>query len=300
MSINKPSAWLLLDDRPGHQAQVLGVGKALGSINEIIPITSNGFGKLPLGITTLGVSKGTREALVPPYPDVVIAAGRRTVPIARWIKKRSPSSYVVQLMWPGSAYKEYNLIAAPAHDQIQSNDARIMETFGAPHALNKSLLEASRTQWTPHFAEYPSARLGVMIGGASKHGTLSPADAKLLAATINRYGSALITTSRRTPDAFIEALQQAIKVPYYLYRYNDGGDNPYHGILACSDALLVTGDSMSMLCEAYYTGKPVEIFDAEHLCSAKHKRLHAQLRAQKSVLNEAERIAARITKDLAL
>lgn len=289
----------MLDDRPGHHAQVLGVGKALGSLNEIIPLKPNWFGRLPLGITTLGVSKGSREALVPPYPDVVIAAGRKTVPIARWIKRKSPSTYVCQLMWPGSAYREYDLIAAPAHDQISRADHRIMETIGAPHALSPRLLETAHSKWQERFAQYPSARIGVMLGGASKHGTLLEADAKPLAAAINRYGSALITTSRRTPEAVINALLPLLNVPHYVYRYTPESENPYHGILACSDALLVTGDSMSMVCEAYYTGKPVELFAPDHLCGAKHKRLHAQLAEQKGKLDEAARIAERIRADLA-
>jgi mitochondrial fission protein ELM1 len=41
------------------------------------------------------------------------------------------------------------------------------------------------------------------------------------------------------------------------------GDNPYAGILALSDRLIVTSDSVSMVSEALATGHPVETFDLE-------------------------------------
>ena len=71
---SKPNAWLLLDDRPGHQTQVLGVGRALESINEIIALRFNLAAKLPFGASLHGVTKGSKESLVPPYPDIVLAA----------------------------------------------------------------------------------------------------------------------------------------------------------------------------------------------------------------------------------
>src|SRR5262249_1170230 len=39
------------------------------------------------------------------------------------------------------------------------------------------------------------------------------------------------------------------------------GDNPYLAFLGLADAIIVTGDSISMLAEACATGKPVHIFD---------------------------------------
>jgi mitochondrial fission protein ELM1 len=40
------------------------------------------------------------------------------------------------------------------------------------------------------------------------------------------------------------------------------GPNPYFGILACADLLVVTSDSVSMISEALGTDTPVEVFDA--------------------------------------
>ena len=295
MNTNRLTAWLLLDDRPGHQTQVLGVAKALGSLNEIIPLQFNRLSALPLWPSLLGINKGSREALAPPYPDVVIAAGRKTIPVARWIKKRSPKSCVVQLMWPGRAYAEYDLIAMPEHDALTSEDTRIMTTLGAPHALTAKILDQAKAAWQERLQSYEKP-IGVLIGGKSKHGTLRMSDAKEMANCINAHPSALITTSRRTPSEFITALKEAITVPHMFYAYGDAGENPYHAILACSEALLVTGDSMSMVCEARYLGKPTEIYAPGHLCGPKHLRLHKALNSHTGTLDEASRVAAEIKR----
>src|SRR5690606_27230614 len=43
------------------------------------------------------------------------------------------------------------------------------------------------------------------------------------------------------------------------YFWDGSGDNPYTGILAAADYIIVTEDSVSMTSEALATGKPVHI-----------------------------------------
>ena len=51
-------------------------------------------------------------------------------------------------------------------------------------------------------------------------------------------------------------------MPNYCYRWQAAdNENPYMGILAWADRLIVTGDSIAMLSEACATRKPVMIFD---------------------------------------
>jgi hypothetical protein len=45
-----------------------------------------------------------------------------------------------------------------------------------------------------------------------------------------------------------------------LYRWHDGGANPYHGLLGLADRFIVTGDSISMMVEVARLGKPLAIF----------------------------------------
>jgi hypothetical protein len=47
----------------------------------------------------------------------------------------------------------------------------------------------------------------------------------------------------------------------HVFLWNLVGDNPYRAILALSDRLIVTSDSVSMVSEALSTPHPVEVFD---------------------------------------
>jgi len=60
-------------------------------------------------------------------------------------------------------------------------------------------------------------------------------------------------------------------VPHYFW--NGSSENPYIGLLAHADALVVTGDSVNMLSEAASTGKPVHVVGLEG-GSAKFRRFH--------------------------
>jgi len=69
-------------------------------------------------------------------------------------------------------------------------------------------------------------------------------------------GIVLITPSRRTRPDIIDYIKK--QLPFAIIW--DGTDpNPYHEWLQNADQLIVTGDSISMACDACFTGKPVYI-----------------------------------------
>ena len=70
----------------------------------------------------------------------------------------------------------------------------------------------------------------------------------------------LVSTSPRTRAEAAESLFAAISRPAFLHCWSENGSNPYLGLLAIANFLVVTGDSASMLSEACATGKPVYIF----------------------------------------
>ena len=45
--------------------------------------------------------------------------------------------------------------------------------------------------------------------------------------------------------------------------WDETGDNPYFGILALADRLIVTAESISMISEALATGRPVHVLPLE-------------------------------------
>tara|TARA_Y100001968_G_scaffold248872_1_gene233470 strand:- start:1733 stop:2197 length:465 start_codon:yes stop_codon:yes gene_type:complete len=84
-----------------------------------------------------------------------------------------------------------------------------------------------------------------------------------------------ITTSRRTGKE-IEALLRKVLTGASTWIWNGEGENPYLGLLALADAIVVTADSVSMISEACSTGKPVYIAALEG-GSVKLNRFHRHL-----------------------
>jgi hypothetical protein len=103
-----------------------------------------------------------------------------------------------------------------------------------------------------------------MVGGQTKPFRFDDETAReLLEAAGQAAGEGFlyITTSRRTPPAVVETLEQALPANARLYRWSaDDRDNPYLALLALADRFIVTGDSMSMMIEVARLGKPLAIF----------------------------------------
>jgi hypothetical protein len=263
-----PRIWALLDDRPGDRSQVLGVLEALG-----LPFEQRHLGfalpaRLPnvlLGATLRGLDRASRACLVPPWPDLVVAAGRRSAPVARWLKRQQPATFFVQLMWPGSA-RGLDLIAVPEHDRTVAG-ATIVRTIGAPHRLDRARLDAAALAFRQEVGDLPRPWITCLVGGSSRHGAVGVEAIRAfaraaLALAEARGGSLLVTTSRRTGPAAEAALAEALAVrPHFLHCYGRGGANPYPGLLGVADAVVVTGDSASMMTEATATGRPSFVFD---------------------------------------
>jgi hypothetical protein len=123
----------------------------------------------------------------------------------------------------------------------------------------------------------PRPLVAVLLGGANKQYRLSEARARTLAEGLARLpGGLAITPSRRTGEGAMRIIRAALGAkPAAIW--DGSGENPYFGFLAHADAIVVTGDSVSMVSEACATGKPVYVFDLEG-GSRKFERFHRTLR----------------------
>ncbi|MBX2833101.1 MAG: mitochondrial fission ELM1 family protein [Rhodospirillales bacterium] len=280
--------WVLADDRAGNINQAIGVAEALAQPFKRVDIGYTKFARLPNIIrraTLIGVDMASRTRLVAPWPDLVIAAGRRTAPVARWIKKQSRGhTKICQIMRPDSGESTFDLIAVPAHDQMAHRE-NIVEIAGAPHRVTETRLLVEADKWRPHFKGLPGPRFSVIIGGSTKKTTFTKAMAeelisKVIEAARAVDGSLLVTTSRRTGAENEELIAEklgASGVPYHLHDWMSKDENPYFGYLALADVLIVTGDSVSMCCEAAAAPGGVYIYAPDGLSGDRHKRLHQSL-----------------------
>ncbi len=212
------------------------------------------------------LQKKTADSLQTPYPDLVLAGGRQAVNAAVVLSRFCPT---VVLQNPRCHPRYFTLVIPPHHDGVSGNN--VLSTLGALHPIRLEHLQALRQQ------HYQGPTISVLIGGNSQHYRYTSHYMTGLADCLHRLAAQgpwesmrfLITPSRRTPTDLLKIFQQQLQgLDYEIW---DGqGENPYLRYLACADALVVTGDSISMMSEVCITGKPVYIYEISH----KSQRLH--------------------------
>lgn len=301
MAMNKssPLIWALVDDRAGNTSQVLGVAEALESPFTIKNIRYDKFGRIPnwiKGRSLIGLTEESKKEICAPWPDVVISIARKMESVAVYIKKQSPQTKIIHIQRPYLPFYNFDVIAMPEHDlkgtgesrkpKSRGNwlacpftkklDTKFVVTPGAPNRITNAKLEEAQKYWEPKFANLPHPRIAVLVGGTNKLNKFTAEHANDLADKVNKLvadsggGSLMVTTSRRTPPEAIAILKEKLSSPKFFYDFRDGGENPYVGMLACSDVIIPSGDSVSMCSESCTTGKPVYIYSPQGLTSHKH------------------------------
>jgi mitochondrial fission protein ELM1 len=203
------------------------------------------------------------DALAPPWPDLVLAAGRRAVAAALYVRRMS-GAFTLFLQNPRVPPALFDLVAAPAHDGLSGPN--VVETLAAPTRVTPQTLAPAGAEWAHLFAPLPRPRVALCLGGPSRAFHFRP-DLSALAPWADGL---MVTPSRRTPPVALEA----------AYTYDGCGPNPYLGMLAWADHIVVTADSASMLSDAASTGTPVHILPLPRRragAARRLERLHANL-----------------------
>ncbi len=261
-----PRVWLLLGRHEGDNRQLLALAAALGWRFETRKLVFKRRLVLPTwlqGASLLGLDRRRSENLVPPWPDLVLACGRRSAPVARWIRRASAGqARLVHLGRPRAPLAAFDLVVTtpqyglPARANVLHNVLPLNRAVAQPS-------EAAVAAWSSRLDALPRPWIALLVGGRSSSSELGQADAHTLRAQAEalagkRGGSLLTATSPRTPQAAADILLHHSGLPGlgYRWRANDPA-NPYTLFLARADELIVTGDSASMLAEACATGRPV-------------------------------------------
>ncbi|WP_193371334.1 mitochondrial fission ELM1 family protein [Pelagibius marinus] len=279
-----PRLWLLLDDRPGHTTQAVGLAEALGwpyETRELRFTLLNRLSNRLLGASRLSLDAGRSDALTPPWPDLVIAMGRRTAPIARWIKRQSGGhSKLVQLgRKAANVAADFDLSVTCAHFQQPAHPKRV-ELLLPPTQVTPARLQAAAARWPDLFDGAARPRVALLVGGTTAHHRLTAETAARMAGEVQAFAAALggsltCVTSRRSGAAVEQALKEGAPAATMHFWRRDQQENPYLGYLAQADILVVTGESESMLAEAAGAAKPLYIYPIP----AKPESLRARLAA---------------------
>lgn len=263
--------WILTDGRTGTENNSLGLAESLDICHEIKRIQLKQPWKTFSPWLRTGLSHAfTGDCLNTPWPDLLITAGRTPAVGSLYVGQKNPDTVRVHITDAGINSRNFDLVITPQHDG--KTGTNVINTIGALHRVTGKKLEEARAAWTPRFAHLPRPWHGVLVGGDAHGLQLDTFAAHTFMSQINNLGgSTLVTASRRTGP---EARAEFAKTASYLW---DGqGDNPYLGILACADSLFVTSDSVSMLSEAAFTGKPAYLLSLPGH-APKLERFHAAM-----------------------
>lgn len=259
--------WTLTTGEAGMRTQALGLAEAVAELTpaEIVEKTVRPRAPwrwlpghwAPRRLATVATEAGD---FAPPLPDLVIACGRRSIPTA--LALREAGVFTVYVQKPDGPTRNFDLVAAPRHDGLTGPN--VVPTHGSLHRVTAEKLAAAAEAWRPQFNGFPPPRVAVLIGGKSRAYGFGAADARALAdklqALTETGHSLLVTTSRRTGAENTAILREALPGAYF-WCADDGGPNPYFGLLALADHIVVTPDSANMLSEACFTGKPVHVVE---------------------------------------
>jgi mitochondrial fission protein ELM1 len=261
------TCWALTEGFAGMENQCVGLAEAIGVCSEIkrvrrpqmpVKYLPPNLWPNPLACAVEGAT------LSPPWPDVLISSGRGSVAAALAIRHLGGGkTFAVHIQTPYVAPSRFDVVVIPQHDSLRADNVVVTRT--ALHRVTKERLAEAARNFQSHLTHLPRPLIAVLVGGSNKHQTCSPEimhrmARQLVLAARDCGGGLAVTTSRRTGEKNGKILRGCLQgVP--LFFWDGAEENPYLGLLALADAIVVTSDSVSMVSEACAVGKPVHVFN---------------------------------------
>ena len=279
--------WVLDDPRVAASTQAISIAERLGVPHLRVPLVWNRGAHL-FAMPRRGSLRGLATHGEPPWPlsapsgpALTLSAGLRSQGVALWLRNRF-GARIVHCAGPvvGLQSGLFDMRVVPRHDRMWLRP-NMVPVLGVPHPLSPLVLSQARLSWAARLSHMPRPLVTLLVGGGGYGGEMAPAAAHALARTVTRLamaagGSVLATTTRRTGMEATEALGAGLAPGMHLlYRWGEPGDNPYAGFLGLADAVVVTGDSVSMISQACAADAPVLI--ASQGDSGRLRQLHADL-----------------------
>lgn len=256
----------MLGARAGDNDQVIALAQALGLPFDTKQLEYNRFRSLGprlLGPSLISLRRHSRELLLAePPPDLTISAGHRSVAVVQALRDRSGGrTRSIHVGFPRVSPAHFDLvIGTPQYPQ--PNHPHLLRI---PYALTAAATAASIPLDAALLAELPPPRRLLIIGGPTLYWTLDELSLlgtleAMLAGATRDGGSVLVTTSPRTPAKLSASVAQSLDASQAPSLLTAPGKVPrYLGLLTAADLIHVTADSVSMISDAIWTGKPVAL-----------------------------------------
>lgn len=268
-SSGQPSVWLMLSDKLGDNAQVDAIVDQLG-----IPVERKFLSVLPkyakkrpvfeATLSHLDLSKSS--PLEPPWPDFVFTIGRRPSMAALWVRRQSNNSTRIILIGrPRRFLQDFELVVCSVLYRVPESPNVMQIALPLMRKDEAEVAEAAEA-WRGRFASLARPLTAVLVGGPTKPFKMDQGVAARLMEQVAELqekdgGTAIVTTSRRTPEAVVRDIERRLPPGAQFYPWRkENTENPYLGLLGLADRFIVTADSVSMMVEVARLGKPLAIF----------------------------------------
>ena len=251
------AAWVISEGLAGLRAQALGLAEAAGLTPELRELKPAAPWKWIAAKFWPNPLAAVADAVRAPRPGLAIGCGGMAGSVLAALRRRSMR--VVQVQNPRMDIRRFDLIVANSHDELTGPNVFVTRT--ALHRVTPVRLAAEAELWRDRLERYRRPLVAVLLGGSNGRYRLDRAVGARLAAELAAMASrdkvgVVVTPSRRT-DPGVTALMRAALEPSGGWVWDFSGENPYFGLLALADLIVVTQDSVSMISEAAATTAPV-------------------------------------------
>ncbi|USE82802.1 ELM1/GtrOC1 family putative glycosyltransferase [Acinetobacter tibetensis] len=232
------------DGKAGHRSQALGLFKAIQrQSSETVSFEEISIEDLALFPLLLGLFRRSIPQLKT-APDFIFGVGSHTQLRVLLLGKIYTQAKTVILMKPNYPFAWFNYSVIPEHDGISASD-RVIVTQGA---LNPIVNEQ----------RHQSGRILIALGGSSKrHQWHEDKVFASLEHIVKQHpnNEIIITTSRRTPEPFVERLKRYTFLPHvHFFPVEQTPQGWIFEEMQKAEAVWVTEDSISMIYEALTAG----------------------------------------------
>ena len=266
---DQPRVWLVLSDKGGDNRQVEIIARGLGWASERKYVHMRpGYvkGKPRTGSSLHHVDLARSDPLEPPWPDLIITIGRRAAMAALWVREQAAGrTKIVLIGKPNGRLEPYDLIVVSQAENALPLLPNVLPIAMPLMRIEPDALAAAAESWRPYLADLRRPLIGVLVGGPNIHFRYTGALVDRLLEVVDDIiartgGTPYVTTSRRTPAPVVEALQARLPPEARLFAWTDEAEaDPYQGLLATADGLIVTADSISMMVEVIRAKKPLAV-----------------------------------------
>ena len=268
-SSSSPAVWTLTDGEPGNETQVSALAAALGW--PAVAIRTERRERLRLPFSGLGTHlralRGDDRAMAKlqsPWPDLLVVAGRRVAPAARWIRQASRGR--TQVVAIGSK------AATPANEVDLAVTKTGSALFPHPHRfeVDQPLVSGApqtliSARWRKRIDAVKGRRIVLLLGSGTRRLGLDEESAealgRLIAESASGLGASILVSASRhcAPEVRLGCLRGLGKAAIVHQETRDQrrSEHAWPAFLEAADVFVYLGLGETTLAEICATGRPV-------------------------------------------